>query len=85
MKNAYLPVFTVCQVKIGTNLKIFANSDYLIDNINNELPIVSVIAQDFNARCLKWAIKTLQIQLAVRLTPHHQQDINNLSPNQFIS
>ena len=33
--------------------------DYLIDNINNELPIVSITTQDFNARCSKWSNKDI--------------------------
>ena len=37
------------------------NLDFLIDDINNELPIVSIITGDFNARC---SIKILPIQLA---------------------
>ena len=34
-----------------------ANLDFLVDNINNELPIVSVISGNFNARCSKWCNK----------------------------
>ena len=55
MENASLPVSIVRQVKVSRNLKIFcANIDFLIYNINNELPIVSAITGDFNARFSKW-------------------------------
>ena len=35
------------------------NIDSFIDNINYELPIVSVINGDFNAKFLKWCIKDI--------------------------
>ena len=36
------------------NFKIVTQTYTLVNNINNELPIISVISGDFNARCSKW-------------------------------
>ena len=52
MKNVFLLVFTVPQVKIRDEFKNFCtNFDILLNNTNDELPICSIVTGDFNARC----------------------------------
>ena len=55
MKNVFLLVFTVPQVKVRDEFKNFCtNFDILLNNINDELPICSIVTGDFNARCSRW-------------------------------
>ena len=55
MKNISFHVSTVLQVKIVTNLKNFClKFDLLLNKINDEFPLCSVITGDFNARCSRW-------------------------------
>ena len=55
MKNVFLLVFTIPQVKIRDEFKNFCtNFDILLNNINDELPICSIVTGDFNARCSRW-------------------------------
>ena len=59
MKNAFLTFSTVSKSKSAQIENFCTNLDFLIDNINNELPIVSVITGDFNAKRSKWCNKDI--------------------------
>ena len=51
MKSASLPVFNDHLAKFSKELENFStNLDTLMDHINNELPICSVITGDLNGR-----------------------------------
>ena len=61
------------------------NLYFLIDNINNELPIFSVITADFNSRCSKLCNKNIINSVWHKINClNHQKDTNNLLTNHFI-
>ena len=66
-EKSSLPVSIVCQVKLSTNLKIFEQTflywTFLIDNISNELLLVSVITGDLDTTCSKWCNKDIFIDI----------------------
>ena len=54
IKSASLLVSSDHLVKINTSANFCTNLDTLMDHINNELPICSVLIGNFNAKCSKW-------------------------------
>ena len=63
--------------------KFCTNLDTLMDHINNELSICSVITGDLNDRCSRWCNKdvTNSVGHKIDTLTHHQLDINKLSAN----
>ena len=80
-EKCFLPCFY--QSPSQTHENFCTNLDTLMDHINNELPICSVITGDLNDRCSRWCNKDVTNLVGHKMDTltHHQLDINKLSAN----